>query len=465
MNLALVDYVLVGLYVLMVVAIGLVARGQNKTDDDFMLAGRKLTLPAMVMSLVTTWYGAILGVGEFVFGYGIVGWVTQGLMWYVAYFVFAIFMASKIRKSRLLTISDQIAQRIGRKSAFLGTILTYIMTSPAPYILSLGWVIDMLFGFGLAFSIFIGILLSSIYVVLGGFRAVVNTDRFQFALMYVGFGLLVIFCFVVFGGVGFLTNNLPETHLSLSGGLPIGTIFVWGLLAMWIFVDPNFYQRCYAAKSGATAKRGILWSIGFWFVFDMMTLVAGLYGAAAFPNIDPLGVYFVLADNVLPIFAKGVFVIAVLAIIMSTIDSFLFSSGTILARDFLTKIFPEKSIQLLTKVGIIITAIISLIIVASVQSVIGIVYAIGTLGVAALLLPMLLIFSTNRAIDDGIIVRGMGIALLSSAIWLAAGWANSSEGWPSYWLGLEPMYIGLIVNAVYLLMRRQRLFACDVRYL
>ena len=76
-HLALPDIALLVVYFGAVLVIGFrSAKGATGSEDDFLLAGRTLTLPIFVMTLVSTWYGGILGVGEFSYRYG-TPWMTQ----------------------------------------------------------------------------------------------------------------------------------------------------------------------------------------------------------------------------------------------------------------------------------------------------------------------------------------------------------------------------------------------------
>src|SRR5258706_503226 len=113
------------------------ARKARPTDEDFLLAGRTLTLPIFVMTLVSTWYGGILGVGEFSYRYGISNWVVQGVPYYIFAAIFAFILAKKIRATNLFSIPDKLAAAYDRKTAVLGAGLTFILMTPAPYILML----------------------------------------------------------------------------------------------------------------------------------------------------------------------------------------------------------------------------------------------------------------------------------------------------------------------------------------
>ena len=93
-HLAFIDIVIIFLYFAAVLFVGFrSAKKTTASEDDFLLAGRSLTLPVFVMTLVSTWYGGILGVGEFFYRYGISSWFIQG----VPYYIFAALFASSMR--------------------------------------------------------------------------------------------------------------------------------------------------------------------------------------------------------------------------------------------------------------------------------------------------------------------------------------------------------------------------------
>ncbi len=103
-SLSFIDGALIVLYFAAVVYIGLRAAQKEKTStDEFLLAGRALTLPMFVATLVSTWYGGILGVGEFSYMYGVSNWVVFGVPYYVFALVFALFLAKRVRATNLTT--------------------------------------------------------------------------------------------------------------------------------------------------------------------------------------------------------------------------------------------------------------------------------------------------------------------------------------------------------------------------
>ena len=84
------------LYVVGILTAGLIKRNSKKGESEYLLAGRRLTIIPFTASLVATWYGGILGIGEFTYQYGISNWVVMGLPYYIFASIFAFLFAKKI---------------------------------------------------------------------------------------------------------------------------------------------------------------------------------------------------------------------------------------------------------------------------------------------------------------------------------------------------------------------------------
>ena len=241
-------FILIYLFFLLFIAIRL---WQNKREnvEDYLLAGRQLTLPSFIATMVSTWYGGILGVGEFTYLYGISNWLVFGVPYYLAAFIFAMFLAKRSRRSQIYTIPHQLDISYGKAPSILGAFFVFIMTVPAAYVLMLAVLLRFLFGMPLICGLIIGALISTCYVLVGGFKSVIRTDIVQFILMFAGFLILLPVAFVNYGGFSFLQNNLPATHLIWHGGQGAQYIIVWFFIALATLVEPSFYQRCFAAKT------------------------------------------------------------------------------------------------------------------------------------------------------------------------------------------------------------------------
>ena len=128
--------------------------------------------------------------------------------------------------------------------------------------------LQFLFGIELGVSLLLSTFISIIYIWNGGFSAIVATDRIQFILMFLGFFSLLVFLIISQGSPIKLIYELPPAMLEPLGGNSVQYMLVWFFIASWTFIDPGFYQRCAAAKNPDTAKKGILFSILFWAIFD-----------------------------------------------------------------------------------------------------------------------------------------------------------------------------------------------------
>lgn len=448
-TLAPVDLLLIAGYFSAVLLIGFLSRSKTESTD-FLLASRSLTLPVFVMTLVSTWYGGILGVGEFSYLYGISNWVVQGVPYYVFALVFALFLAKRIRSSNLLTIPDKLQQSYDRKTAILGSFLTFILVTPAPYALMLAVLLQLVTGWSYVLCLLLGTFATIVYLLVGGFRSDVNTNVFEFVLMFLGFAVILPFAYAKFGGLEFIHHNVPPLHLTWNGGNSMQFVLVWFFIALWTLVDPAFHQRCYAAKSGDVAQKGILISIIFWFIFDAMTATAGLYARAALPNLSqPVMAYPLLAERTLPPFAKGIFYIGMLATIMSTLNSLAFISATSLGRDIVWRWRQEKdeaNVTRYTQIGLIVTGLLSIVLSLLIPSVIKLWYTIGTIVIPGLLVPLLASYFERFRINARYAFAAMLFGWLTSTAWLFIGWTQrlgSSEFYP---FGIEPMYPGLVVS-------------------
>ena len=445
---ATIDYSLIVVYLLVLLALGFARRVKSDSSaTEMILGGRVLTLPALVASLVSTWYGGILGVGEFTYLYGVSNWLVFGLPYYLAAGLFAIFLAKRARESEVLTIPDKLAEVYDDKTAALGALIIYFMTVPAAYVLMLGVLAEYLFGWPLWVGVVAGSALSIVYVYLGGFNSVVRTDILQFGLMFVGFAVLLVAAVGEYGGVDFLLAHLPDVHLTWHGGNSGLYIASWYVIALATLIEPAFYQRCYAARTPSVARSGIFISIAAWAVFDFMTTSCGLYARAILPNLtDPVGSFPALAEHLLPAGLLGLFALALLATVMSTVDSYSFLAGSTFGNDLLRRMgwIDESQVTRFTRIGIVVSSVLAIGLALFFRSVVDIWYLFGTLGTPALLVPVFAAFvARNRRLSPPTARVAIVAGALVSAVWVVLG-GDMMAG--EYLLGVAPIFPGVVVS-------------------
>jgi SSS family solute:Na+ symporter len=449
-NLSIPDLGIIAVYLAVVVMIGFLASRRKANEVEYLLAGRGLTTPVFVMTLVSTWYGGILGVGEFSYRYGISNWVVQGIPYYFFAILFAFLLAARIRRTKFATIPDQLEHAYDRRTAVFGGVLTFFLMTPAPYVLMIGVLLQLVTGWSLIACITLGTLATIVYLMSGGFRADVATDVFEFFVMFLGFAVILPFAATRFGGWEYIVSHVPPLHLTWNGGNSMQFVAVWFLIALWTLVDPSFHQRCYAARSGEVARRGILIAVVFWLVFDAMTAVAGLYARAILPPLEqPVMAYPLLAEAVLPPVAKGMFYVGMLATIMSTLNTLAFVSATTLGRDVVARIrgtIGERESTGLIRWGLVVTSVFSITLCVLIPSVIGLWYIIGTVFVPGLLVPLVSSYFPRWKAGAGVTFATMVVGFGVSLIWLLVGWSRSIGDSDAYPLGLEPMIPGLLAG-------------------
>jgi SSS family solute:Na+ symporter len=460
-DLSIADFILLALYFLGMLYIGFfVARRKShrgvSSTEEFILAGRGVTLPIFIGTLVATWYGNILGIGEFIYNDGIVAWVCFAFPYYIAAAFFAVFIAKKIRLSNVRTIPEQMLNSYGRSASVVASIIVLIITIPAAYILILGVLIQVFIGWELWICIVLGTTLSLAYLFTGGFRADILTNSAQFVLMYIGFAVLLYYTVQHFGSPQNMLDLLSGNHLEVTGNYGWQFVAVWFIISFQTFVDPGFHQRCAAAKTPQTAKRGIIISIIFWMIFDFLTLSTGLYAAAYIDTANPMMSYPLLANEVLPYFWKGLFFVTLLATVMSTLDSYSFISGITIGNDLLKpmkkkiKLIRRSTTESLTKIGLAITSIVGIIIATAIPSAVQIIYKTASIAVPGLLFPLIITYSNNFRIKKDKIVLIMLSGSLISAIWtIANAFAYKTDFlFSDIFINIEPMVPGILVSLV-----------------
>ena len=416
-------------------------RQENKQQNsvlDYLSMGRRLTLPLFIPTLVATWYGGVLGVTQIAFEQGIYNFVTQGVFWYVSYLLFALLMVRRIRLFNAITLPQLIHRLFGIKSARLSVFLLFAKVLPITYVMSIGLLLQFLFGIPYMIATALGLGFVVLYSLWGGFRAVVFSDLVQFITMCVGIACVVVCSVLEFGGYGFLKANLPEAHFSMTGNMNWSQTLVWLFIAgSTTFLNPAFYQRCFAAKDDSVATWGIIIATLVWFCIDLCTTLGGMYARAVVPSVDSGQAYLVYSFQILPLGLKGLFLASLLAMILSTIDSFLFVASATLSYD-VGKLW-QRSQPFSHRTTLLLTAVLTLVVAW---------YFDGhfesswrffkSCFSACLLYPLLYGYICPEKVRDEQFVYAALAAVIVMLVWGLTPL--------HYWFGVDAFYIGVAVN-------------------
>ncbi len=237
----------------------------------------------------------------------------------------------------------------------------------------------------------------------------VYSDLVQFLVMFSSVVFLFIFSFLFFGVRPLQT--LPDSYFSLTGGRDLWETLAWGLIALSTLVDPNFYQRAFAAKSPQVAKTGIIFATIIWFIFDVSLTFGAMYAKALLPLSQADHGYFEYAFKVLPQGLRGFFLAGICATVLSTLDSYLFLGGSTIAYDLAPKKY--RGNLALHYLSFLFMAAFAILLATAFEGNIKAVWkTLGSLSAASLLFPVLYGFISKRKLSDIAFVT----ACLSSAI-------------------------------------------------
>jgi SSS family solute:Na+ symporter len=276
----------------------------------------------------------------------------------------------------------------------------------------------------------------------GGFRADVFSSLVHFFVMCASVFIVVVVALFEFGGWSFLRENLPSTHFNPMGTHSLPTTLVWGFIALSTLVDPNFYQRCFAAKSPLVAKRGILLCTVIWFLFDICTTLGGMYARAVYPDVQSHHGYLVLAMNLLPTGLKGFFIAGLVAIIVSTLDTYLIIASNTVSHDLVPKKFHTVNVH---RVSVAFVAIVSILLSMYLEGSIREIWkTLGSYSAGCLLVPMLVGYLRPHLVKEKTFIAAtlMGATAITSC---------RLFDFSAYIGNMEDLYVGIIFTTFTLL--------------
>jgi len=120
-------------------------RHNEKSAVDYLLFGRKLTLPLFVTTLVSTWYGDIFGVTQIAFKRGINTIAIYGIGFYISGIFFVLFFVEKARKMNVFTLPEIIQKKYGKTAYKLSSLMILIKALPVTYLIGIGLLIQRQF--------------------------------------------------------------------------------------------------------------------------------------------------------------------------------------------------------------------------------------------------------------------------------------------------------------------------------
>lgn len=467
LHLATLDWVVIFAFVAAILGLGFSTRLRKSTALQFLVAGRSLTLPVFVATLVSTWYGGILGVGESVSYYGLGTWILLGVPYYVFALLYALVFAKKVRGAEQISIPERLEWRWGKGVAILGAILVFLLAVPAAHVLMLGVLVSSATGWDQLTSLLIGTAVGTAFLYKGGLLADVRVGMLAFVMMFVGFIVMVLWCVVHHPLVTTFSQIENKDLLTFTGGNGLPVLVSFMILGSWTLVDPGFHQRVASAASPEIGKRGVLVSIGFWFLFDVLSITTGMYALALMKPLPAgLQIFPQFGDMVLPPGLKAVFFCGMLGTIVSAMVGYTLVSGATVGRELIARIkgdAEDAHIKLWTRIGFVVACLLALVLAKNIPSVVDLWYSWGGCIIGALLVPVCLAYlpSGRRQVPANWMFAAISLSFLASLAWLIVGvrtgnafnevsWVKVSGSWqfvvppiPEKWSGNQSITYGL----------------------
>lgn len=289
----LVDYLIVFIYFVFVIAVGFLLKKQMHSSEDFLLAGHRIPSWVTGLALISANLGALEVMGMAAMGvqYGI---MTAHFFWIggiPAMIFLAIFMMPFYYGSRVRSVPEYLKMRFNEPTRALNaisfTIMTVLMSGINLYAMSI--VFKLLLGWDMNMSILVSATVVLVYTILGGLSSSIYNEVLQFFLIVFGIVPVSILGLIRVGGLEGLKNALPDPnfmHLwSLTGSShnPMGVDWI-GILSGLGFVlsfgywctDFLVVQRALAAESLPAAQRTPLIAAFPQALFPFVTVLPGL---------------------------------------------------------------------------------------------------------------------------------------------------------------------------------------------
>lgn len=421
MLLAPLDYAVVGLFIAAVLALGFSAKLREASVLQFLAAGRSLTLPAFVASLVSTWYGGILGIGESVSYYGVGTWLLMGVPYYVFAVIYALWLAPRVREGAQISIPERFEASFGRGAALVGAALVFLLAVPAAHVLMLGVLVREFSGWDQTTSIVAATVIGTAFLYKGGLLADVRVGFLAFVMMYVGFATIVGYCLATHPIAQIPAAISNKDLLTFTGGQQWPAIISFFILGAWTLADPGFHQRVSACESPAVGRRGVLVSVFFWLLFDVLSITTAMYALAVLKPMpeDPVAIFPRFGDQVLPAGLKAVFLCGMIGTITSALVGYTLVAGGTLGREIVGRLRPgrEEQVQGWIRAGFVVASIVAVGLAKEVQGVVALWYSWAGALVGALLLPVLFAYG-GRKFSSRLVATSLLLSFGVSLGWL-----------------------------------------------
>jgi solute:Na+ symporter, SSS family len=392
--------IFIAAYLLIQIGIGYWVSKKVKNASDFFLAGKKLGLPLVSVSLVATWFGAetCIGSAGAVYAHGLSGSRADPFGYSLCLLLMGLFVAAPMWKGNYITIGDMFAQRFGWSAEKL-TVLILIPGSliwGGAQIRAFGQIISSTTDLSVDITILMCTIFIVFYTFLGGLLGDMITDFVQGILVFSG--LLILLGVVLYSSDFSLAqwwSTVPSERLSFmaTNESPWQRLDRWAIPILGSLITQELISRTLSSRSVKVAQNASYAACGMYLVAGSIPVLLGLFGPALMPNINDHEQFLPqLAQMYLPKALYVIFIGALISALLSTIDSILLSVSAMASQNVFSRFLKDggKRKELIAaRLLVVAAAVIAYVIAISSTGIYALVEVASSFGTAGLLVVAL----------------------------------------------------------------------------
>jgi len=328
------------------------------TQEDFSVAGRKLSTFVLFGTMLATWIGtgSIFGNAERTYQVGIAAIIIP--IGSLLGILILSMVAARARGLEGITVQDLLEKRYSATARVFGAIALIIAyTTIVSYqYRAAGAVLNIaLPDLSYQKAVIISALFIVVYTALAGMVSIAYIGLIQGLTMIAGIAAALPVLYLRVENMGGIGELLPQSHLQIFG--PIGYLETLGLTLppfLLVLGDANMYQRFFSARTEGTARRAAIWTLAGVAFMEFAIIVTAWVASALVPDIEVPGrvIAFAARDH-LPLALGALMLTTIMAIVLSTAGSYLLAPATAIVRDiyqrFLNPGASERSLVMLLR--------------------------------------------------------------------------------------------------------------------
>jgi len=408
------DGIIIGIFFLIMIAIGIYAfrKKESSGSNGYFVAGRKASIPMVTGSLAATFIGSSVIIGMVGSGYAMglpgVWWLLVGAIGLV---ILGLFLARRVRRVGVYTLPELLEVQYGSNAKLLASLVIGVswIAICAAQILAAGSVLHALVPswdvrelMAICAAVFV------IYTVLGGQYSIIRTDFLQLIILVIGLAVTLGLIMSDVGGIAGLKDSLSQDFFSF----PVNEHFGWYNLVVYLVltgsvyvVGPDMYSRLFCARDEKVARTSAfsaaLVAVPMAFIVVLIGMGAkAMEAQGLLPGISSADKVFpVLIQQLLPVGVSGLVVAALLAALMSSADTVILTTSTILCVDVGGRVFPhidERRRLLATKIGVAVIGILALLIAMQMKGIINTLLYSYTIFTSGIVIPVVAGFYKDK---------------------------------------------------------------------